>query len=132
MLVTRRAFTASSLAGLAGFSQLGLVADAMALTAADVGCVQADGPGYHRFLYEDPHTQAIEFMVPTEHPAFIDKASLAQHAEVLRHSRSRHLELPCHSSRVHFAVANKLHDLEPSLVAQSPNLGQHGHLSILP
>jgi hypothetical protein len=64
------------------------------------------------------------------HSAFIDKARLAEHAEVLGDGRARHLELPCHGSRVHFAVANKLHDLEPSLVAQSPNLGQHGHLSI--
>src|SRR5215468_7490406 len=51
------------------------------------------------------------------HSAFIDKARFAQHSEVLRHSRSRHLELPCHGSRVHFAVADKPHDLEPSLVA---------------
>jgi hypothetical protein len=75
--------------------------------------------------FRSDHIEALR-----SHPAFIEKASLAQHAEVLRHSRSRQLELPCHGSRVHFAVANKLHDLEPSLVAQSPNLGQHGHLSI--
>jgi hypothetical protein len=61
-------------------------------------------------------------------PALIEEASLAQHAEVLRDGSSRDPELSCHGSRVHFAVANKLHDLEPSLVAQSPNLGQDGHL----
>jgi crotonobetainyl-CoA:carnitine CoA-transferase CaiB-like acyl-CoA transferase len=40
------------------------------LTRADVGCVRADGVGHKRFLYEDPHTTAIEFMVPTQHPVF--------------------------------------------------------------
>ena len=34
------------------------------LTAADLGCVRADGLGHRRFLYEDPHTKAIGFMVP--------------------------------------------------------------------
>ncbi|HZS14048.1 MAG TPA: CoA transferase [Candidatus Dormibacteraeota bacterium] len=44
------------------------------LTAADVGCVAADGPGHKRFLHEDPHTTAIGFMVPTQHPQFADQA----------------------------------------------------------
>jgi|SRR5215472_9582919 len=73
--------------------------------------------------------RAHDIQALRSHSAFIDKARFAQHAEVLRHGRSGDLELPCHGSRVHFAVTNKLHDLEPSLVAQSPNLGQHGHRS---
>jgi len=42
LLVTRRAFiAASSLPGLAGFSKLGLITDAVALTAADIAKPQA-------------------------------------------------------------------------------------------
>ena len=37
------------------------------LTAADVGCVKADGLGHKHFLHEDPHAEAVNFMVPTEH-----------------------------------------------------------------
>src|SRR5262249_34705485 len=37
------------------------------LTAAGVGGVRADRTGHRRFLHEDPHTQAIQFMVPTSH-----------------------------------------------------------------
>jgi len=44
------------------------------LTAADVGCVVADGPGHKRFLHEDPHTSAIGFMVPTQHPMYAAQA----------------------------------------------------------
>jgi crotonobetainyl-CoA:carnitine CoA-transferase CaiB-like acyl-CoA transferase len=44
------------------------------LTAADAGCVVADGPNYKRFLHEDPHTTAIGFMVPTQHPAYAAQA----------------------------------------------------------
>lgn len=44
------------------------------LTAADVGCVVADGPNHKRFLHEDAHTTAIGFMVPTQHPAFTEQA----------------------------------------------------------
>jgi crotonobetainyl-CoA:carnitine CoA-transferase CaiB-like acyl-CoA transferase len=44
------------------------------LTAADIGCVRADGPGHVRFLHEDPHTQAIGFMTPTRSRAFLDRA----------------------------------------------------------
>jgi crotonobetainyl-CoA:carnitine CoA-transferase CaiB-like acyl-CoA transferase len=44
------------------------------LTAADIGCVRADGPGHVRFLHEDPHTQAIGFMTPTRSRAFLDQA----------------------------------------------------------
>ena len=40
------------------------------LTAADVACVRADGPGHKRFLHEDPHARAMRFMVPTQHPLF--------------------------------------------------------------
>src|SRR5215469_15812765 len=75
---------------------------------------------------------AHHIQAPRSHSAFIDKSRFAQHAEVLGDGRSRYLELSCHRSRVHFAVADKPHDLEPSLVAQSPKLGQHGHLSSTP
>ncbi len=40
------------------------------LTAADVACVRADRTGHRRFLHEDPHSRAIDFMVPTRHPLF--------------------------------------------------------------
>ena len=66
-------------------------------------------------LIEGFHSDHIEAL--RSHPAFIEKPSLTQHAEVLRDGRSRRLEVSCHGCRVHFAVANKLHDLEPSLVA---------------
>jgi crotonobetainyl-CoA:carnitine CoA-transferase CaiB-like acyl-CoA transferase len=44
------------------------------LTAADVGCVRADVSGHRRFLHEDPHSQAIGFMVPTAHRLFESSA----------------------------------------------------------
>jgi crotonobetainyl-CoA:carnitine CoA-transferase CaiB-like acyl-CoA transferase len=44
------------------------------LTAADVACVVADGAGHKRFLHADPHTTAIGFMVPAQHPMYADQA----------------------------------------------------------
>jgi crotonobetainyl-CoA:carnitine CoA-transferase CaiB-like acyl-CoA transferase len=44
------------------------------LTAADVGCVVADGPGHKRFLHDDVHTTAVGFMVPTQHPSYASQA----------------------------------------------------------
>jgi crotonobetainyl-CoA:carnitine CoA-transferase CaiB-like acyl-CoA transferase len=37
------------------------------LTAADVGCVQADATGHRRFLHENEHAKAVQLMVPTQH-----------------------------------------------------------------
>jgi crotonobetainyl-CoA:carnitine CoA-transferase CaiB-like acyl-CoA transferase len=45
------------------------------LTAADVACVVADGPGHKRFLHADAHTTAIGFMVPAQHPMYADQAA---------------------------------------------------------
>jgi crotonobetainyl-CoA:carnitine CoA-transferase CaiB-like acyl-CoA transferase len=63
------------------------------LTAADLGCVRADRCGHRRFLYEDPHTRAIGFMVPTQSNAFEDQAPGGRywrHAPVVKFS-----ETPC-------------------------------------
>jgi crotonobetainyl-CoA:carnitine CoA-transferase CaiB-like acyl-CoA transferase len=45
------------------------------LTAADVACVRADRTGHRRFLHEDPHARAIDFMVPTRHRLFESQAA---------------------------------------------------------
>jgi crotonobetainyl-CoA:carnitine CoA-transferase CaiB-like acyl-CoA transferase len=63
------------------------------LTAADVGCVVADGPGHKRFLHEDPHASATGFMVPTQHPLFASSApggTYWRHAPVISFS-----DTPC-------------------------------------
>ena len=44
------------------------------LIAAGVGCVQADGMGYRRFLHCDPHMRETGFMVPAKHPIFAEHA----------------------------------------------------------
>jgi len=59
------------------------------LTAADVGCVRADGPGHRRFLHEDPHARAIRFMVPTQHrlyESFAPKGKYWRHGPVAEFS----------------------------------------------
>ena len=63
------------------------------LTATGVGCVRADGMGHRRFLHEDPHTQAIGFMVPAQSAEFADQAPEGRywrHAPVLQFS-----DTPC-------------------------------------
>jgi crotonobetainyl-CoA:carnitine CoA-transferase CaiB-like acyl-CoA transferase len=63
------------------------------LTAADLACVQADGPSHVRFLHEDPHTTAIGFMTPTKSRVFADQAPDGRywrHAPVVKFS-----ETPC-------------------------------------
>lgn len=67
------------------------------LTAADIGCVRADGPGHVRFLHEDPHTQAIGFMTPTRSRDFLDQAPEGQywrHAPLVKFS-----ETPCEAGK---------------------------------
>ena len=53
------------------------------LTAAELGCVRADGMGHRRFLHEDPHAVAVGMMVPTESRAF---AELAPGGRYWRHA----------------------------------------------
>ncbi len=63
------------------------------LTAADVACVRADGMGHRRFLYEDPHPNAIGFMVPTRHWKY---ESRAPDGKYWRHGPVLHFsETPC-------------------------------------
>jgi len=69
-------------------------------------------------------------MNKAEDAPLVEKASLTQHANMLGDGRPRQLEPPGDCSGGHLARANELHDLEPSLVAQGLNLGQHGQLSI--
>jgi crotonobetainyl-CoA:carnitine CoA-transferase CaiB-like acyl-CoA transferase len=67
------------------------------LTAADIGCVRADGPGHVRFLHEDPHTQAIGFMTPVFSSAFLDQAPEGKywrHAPLVKFS-----ETPCEAGK---------------------------------
>jgi crotonobetainyl-CoA:carnitine CoA-transferase CaiB-like acyl-CoA transferase len=67
------------------------------LTGVDVGCVRADGMGHRRFLHEDPHTQAVKFMVPTGHPFFSSSAPEGRywrHAPVVSFSLT-----PCEEGR---------------------------------
>jgi len=63
------------------------------LTAADLGCVRADGMGHRRFLHEDPHAIAVGLMTPTHSRAFADQApggKYWRHAPVVKFS-----ETPC-------------------------------------
>jgi crotonobetainyl-CoA:carnitine CoA-transferase CaiB-like acyl-CoA transferase len=53
------------------------------LTAADVGCVRADGPSHVRFLHESEHSKATGFMTETSSPAF---AQLAPGGRYWRHA----------------------------------------------
>jgi crotonobetainyl-CoA:carnitine CoA-transferase CaiB-like acyl-CoA transferase len=72
------------------------------LTAADIGCVRADGPGHVRFLHEDPHTQAIGFMTPTRSRAFLDRAPEGRywrHAPPVKFS-----ETPCEPGKPYEAL----------------------------
>jgi crotonobetainyl-CoA:carnitine CoA-transferase CaiB-like acyl-CoA transferase len=67
------------------------------LTALDVGCVRADGPGHVRFLHEDAHTRAIGFMTPTRSRAFLDRAPEGKywrHAPVVKFSAT-----PCEAGK---------------------------------
>ena len=66
--------------------------------------MKADGFGYRRFLYEDPHCKAMDFMVPTESPAFADQAPGGRywrHAPVVRFS-----ETPCESSKPYLGLGS--------------------------
>jgi crotonobetainyl-CoA:carnitine CoA-transferase CaiB-like acyl-CoA transferase len=63
------------------------------LTAADVACVRADRTGHRRFLHEDPHARAIDFMVPTRHRLF---ESLGTEGRYWRHGPVCNFSLtPC-------------------------------------
>jgi crotonobetainyl-CoA:carnitine CoA-transferase CaiB-like acyl-CoA transferase len=67
------------------------------LSAADIGCVRADGSGHVRFLHEDPHTQAIGFMTPTRSRVFVDQAPEGKywrHAPLVKFS-----ETPCEAGK---------------------------------
>jgi crotonobetainyl-CoA:carnitine CoA-transferase CaiB-like acyl-CoA transferase len=79
------------------------------LTAADIGCVRADGPGHRRFLHEDPHTQAIGFMVPTESPVFAAQAPQGRywrHGPVARFSAT-----PCADGGAYHPVGAQTDDI---------------------
>ena len=65
-------------------------------------------------------------------PALVEKPGLAQYCDVLGHSGPRQLEAFCDSAGGHLSVANKVHDLEPGLVAQCLNLCQDRQQSIEP
>jgi crotonobetainyl-CoA:carnitine CoA-transferase CaiB-like acyl-CoA transferase len=69
------------------------------LTAQDIGCVRADGPGHVRFLHEDPHTRAIGFMTPTQSRAFRHQApdgKYWRHAPLVKFS-----ETPCEAGKAY-------------------------------
>ena len=75
------------------------------LTAADVACVRADRTGHRRFLHEDPHTRAINFMVPTQHPLFessADGGRYWRHGPVCDFSRT-----PCEAGKPFAGVGER-------------------------
>ncbi|TAL02236.1 MAG: CoA transferase [Rhodospirillaceae bacterium] len=79
------------------------------LTAADLGCVTADGSGHRRFLYEDPHMRAIGFMTPTQSRAFADQApggKYWRHAPVVRFS-----ETPCEAGKPYCGLGEHTQDV---------------------
>jgi crotonobetainyl-CoA:carnitine CoA-transferase CaiB-like acyl-CoA transferase len=78
-------------------------------TAADLGCVRADGLGHRRFLYEDPHTREVGFMVPTRSVAFCDQAQDGRywrHAPVARFS-----DTPCEVGKPYCALAQHTREI---------------------
>jgi crotonobetainyl-CoA:carnitine CoA-transferase CaiB-like acyl-CoA transferase len=77
------------------------------LAAVDVEAVRADRMGHRRFLYEDPHTQAIRFMVPTQHWLYEPNAPEGRywrHAPVARFS-----ETPCEEGLPYSALGEQTH-----------------------
>jgi crotonobetainyl-CoA:carnitine CoA-transferase CaiB-like acyl-CoA transferase len=79
------------------------------LTAADLACVRADGPGHRRFLHEDPHTREIGFMVPTHSPDFREQAPEGKywrHAPVSRFS-----ETACEAGKPYRGLAAHTRDV---------------------
>jgi crotonobetainyl-CoA:carnitine CoA-transferase CaiB-like acyl-CoA transferase len=75
------------------------------LTAADVGCVRADRSGHRRFLYEDSHTQATGFMVPTRHWLF---RALAPDGTYWRHGPAVGFSAtPCEPGRPYCALGEQ-------------------------
>lgn len=72
------------------------------LTAADLGCVRADGMGHRRFLHEDPHAKAVGLMTPAQSRAFADQAPGGRywrHAPVVRFS-----ETPCEAGKPYLGL----------------------------
>src|SRR4029077_15394562 len=65
-------------------------------------------------------------------PALVEKAGLKQYADVLGDGRPRQPESLRDRSGRHLAPAHELHDLEPGLVAQCTNFGQHRHYRFIP
>jgi crotonobetainyl-CoA:carnitine CoA-transferase CaiB-like acyl-CoA transferase len=79
------------------------------LTAADVGCVRADACGHRRFLHEDPHTQAIRFMVPTQHWLY---ESMAPQGRYWRHGPVANFSgTPCEGGRPYCALGEQTRDI---------------------
>jgi len=65
-------------------------------------------------------------------PALVEKPGLAQYCDVLGHGWSCQLEASRDGAGRHLPLANKVHDLEPGLVAQCLNLCQDRQQSIEP
>jgi hypothetical protein len=63
-------------------------------------------------------------------PTLLKKPSLTQYCDVLGHGGSRQLEASCDATSRHLSRANKVHDLEPRLVAQCLNLCKDSQSSI--
>ncbi|HSV82963.1 MAG TPA: CoA transferase [Ramlibacter sp.] len=79
------------------------------LTRAGLGCVRADGPGHRRFLHEDPHARAIDFMVPTKSPAF---EALAPGGQYWRHRPVVNFsETPCEAGKPFEALGRHTEDI---------------------
>lgn len=79
------------------------------LTAADVGCVRADARGHRRFLHEDPQTQAIGFMVPTQHWLY---ESMAPNGRYWRHGPIANFsETPCEEGKPYCALGEQTPDI---------------------
>src|SRR5229473_335563 len=62
----------------------------------------------------------------------VKRPGLAQYSNVLGHGWSCQLEASCDGTGRHLSLANKVHDLEPGLVAQCLNLCQDRQQSIEP
>jgi crotonobetainyl-CoA:carnitine CoA-transferase CaiB-like acyl-CoA transferase len=83
------------------------------LTAVDVGCVRADGMGHRRFLHEDPHTQAVNFMVPTRHRFF---SSSAPEGRYWRHGPVVSFSLtPCEEGRPYVVLGEHTREVMEEL-----------------
>lgn len=99
------------------------------LTAADLGCVQADHMGHRRFLHEDPHTRAIGFMVQAQSPELADQGpdgKYWRHAPVVKFS-----ETPCEAGKPYRGLGSHTRQVLQELGYDEASIAQLGEANVI-